>query len=301
MANGGCIKSFDFKNLEACKIGQLIHDRDTSSTSDNRWVKTNERALADLHHNLGIVYEYFRLYHGHDSFDGKGKTICALAHVGTKMNDAYWDPALDIIVFGDGDGNTTKGFTSALDIVAHEFTHGITQHTAGLIYDDESGALNESFSDVFGALIDDNDWIIGEAATLNGKGLRSMSDPSRCGSYSKKDSWGELERKGMPQPVRKGDYYETLRDHRGVHINSGIPNKVAFLIAEGGTHDGNAIRGIGRRATAAIYYRALAFILTPSTDFADLRDALETACRIEFPGDERKLDTVSKALKSVGL
>lgn len=139
------------------------------------------------------------------------------------------------MVFGDGDGEIFNRFTIAIDVVAHELSHGVTESEAGLIYFEQSGALNESLSDVFGSLVkqyqrqqtaDKADWLIGEgllAKGIHGKGLRSMSQP---GSAYDDPILGK-----DPQPAHMKDFVHTQQDNGGVHINSGIPNHAFYLAA----------------------------------------------------------------------
>jgi Zn-dependent metalloprotease len=139
------------------------------------------------------------------------------------------------MVFGDGDGEIFNRFTIAIDVVAHELSHGVTETEAGLIYFEQSGALNESLSDVFGSLVkqyhlkqtaDKADWLIGEgllAKGINGKGLRSMSEP---GTAYNDPLLGK-----DPQPAHMKDFIKTREDNGGVHLNSGIPNRAFYLAA----------------------------------------------------------------------
>jgi Zn-dependent metalloprotease len=131
------------------------------------------------------------------------------------------------MIFGDGDTVLFERFTIAIDVIGHELTHGVTQYDNGLIYSDQSGALNESISDVFGSLIkqynlnqtaDQADWLIGQGLLVSGEALRSMKDPGAGFD---------------PQPAHMRDYVDTIKDNGGVHINSGIPNYAFYLAAVG--------------------------------------------------------------------
>jgi hypothetical protein len=156
---------------------------------------------------------------------------------------------------------------ATLDVVAHEITHGITAMSAGLIYSNQSGALDESYSDVFAAMIDTANWTIGEG-TARGA-LRSMSNPPACllGSCPTPPP-----ARGDPDHISKlctstNDFCRWAADDGGVHTNSGIPNKVAFLIAAGGTHNGITVSGIGRTKTAELYFVVLTSFLAYNADF----------------------------------
>jgi len=293
MYPNGEIRTHDYQNN--AQGTQCILPNRLSSTSDDDWNKTKDLTEpATLHDYMGIVYQYFLTTHLRDSYNGSGKSINAIARVGGKDSDnAYWDPNCEIFVFGSGNGSSTRSWVASLDIVGHEFTHAVTSFTAGLIYADESGALNESFSDVFGKLIDNGNWLIGKAITISGSGLRDLQDPTRGKIYDKTDDTDTLEKKGYPQPDHYLDYWpDTNRDDNGgVHINSGIPNKAAYLI----------IRDLRIPDASRIYYRALTHELTSSSRFSDLRPALLQACADEFPGDTIRRDTIDKALRQVGL
>lgn len=212
------------------------------------------------HDNAGKVYTYFLNTFGRDSIDGTGGRIESTVHYrvdpSQPYNNAFWNGSQ--MVYGDGDGVVFGLLGTALDVVGHELTHGITQETAGLNYSGQSGALNEAFSDVFGALIDDANWEIGETVfspLIAGDALRSLSDPLRYGQPS---VWGEyLE---LPDTAPG--------DNAGVHANSGIINHIAFTIAE----------QIGRPKLAQIFYRTLTMKLTSQADFLDARDTTIVAC-----------------------
>jgi hypothetical protein len=197
---------------------------------------------------------------------------------GQSISNAFWDH--------DGGLWYTNGLVT-LDIVAHEFTHGVVQHTAGFVYANASGALNESFADVFASFIDGN-WTVGEGSTLGV--IRVMSDPSA---------------KGHPDHMDR--YYTGSDDHGGVHFNSGIPNHAAYLITAGGTHatSGISVDAIGVGKAQRIYYKALTEFLGPSATFMDARDGLLAACLelLETTGDidYRDCSAVINGYAAVGL
>jgi len=204
--------------------------------------------IQTTHAHIKTTYDYFFNEHGRDSFDGNGATIVSSVHLGSNYVNAYWNGTQ--LAFGDGDGVTAGPLGNALDIVAHEFGHALTQYTAGLIYQNQSGALNESMSDIWGAMIDDGDWMIGEdvwTPNTPGDAFRYMDNPP-LGT----------------QPGHMADYKNIQDDNGGVHINSGIPNKACYLTA--------AV--IGRTDTAKIYYRALTIYFTASTTFYEARVGL---------------------------
>jgi Zn-dependent metalloprotease len=216
---------------------------------------TGDRHADAAHDNAGVVYDYFWRTFGRNSIDGAGGAIESTVHF-SQRNNAFW--YLSQAVFGDGDGQTFGPLGTALDIVAHELTHGVTESTADLAYYGQSGALNESFSDIFGALVDSTNWEIGETVytpPIQGDALRSLADPMR---YGQPAVWGEY----LELPVTDAG------DQGGVHANSGIVNHVAYAIAQ----------QIGRDKLARIFYRTLTMKLTSMADFMDARDATVQAC-----------------------
>jgi Zn-dependent metalloprotease len=190
-------------------------------------------AVNEAYKGLGATYKFFEKAYGRNSIDGLGMELDGVVHYGTNYDNAMWDGQR--MVFGDGDGRLFKRFTLGLDVIGHELTHGVTETTAGLLYQGQSGALNESISDVFGSLIkqfqrrqtaDQADWLIGAeilGPAIKGKALRSLAKPGSA--YT--DLYGEKD----PQPASMSDYVRTTDDNGGVHINSGIPNHAFFLLA----------------------------------------------------------------------
>ncbi|MCL4165543.1 UNVERIFIED_CONTAM: hypothetical protein GTU68_019663, partial [Idotea baltica] len=174
----------------------------------------------------GFVREYFRETFDLNSMDGNGMDIVSNVHYGVDYNNAYWDG--DEMTYGDGDGLEFTNFASAIDVVAHELTHGVTQFLANLEYFSQPGALNEHFSDVFATIIkqkylnqtiSEADWLIGDSVVTDsfpGVAIRSMKAPGTANDF---DS----------QPDHMDNYYSGSQDNQGVHINSGIPNKAFYL------------------------------------------------------------------------
>ncbi|STW28032.1 extracellular metalloprotease [Klebsiella michiganensis] len=190
-------------------------------------------AVDEAYDYLGITHDFFWKSYQRDSLDNRGLKLTGSVHYGHEYQNAFWNGQQ--MVFGDGDGEIFNRFTIAIDVVAHELSHGVTESEAGLIYFEQSGALNESLSDVFGSLVkqyqrqqtaDKADWIIGEgllAKGIHGKGLRSMSQP---GTAYDDPILGK-----DPQPAHMKDFVHTQQDNGGVHINSGIPNHAFYLAA----------------------------------------------------------------------
>lgn len=216
----------------------------------------------NAHRYAADTFVFYNTRHGRNSFDSQGGTLVSTVHFGVGYQNAFWDGYQ--VVYGDG--------MAADDVVAHEITHGVTQYASNLIYAYQSGAINESFSDIWGEFIDQTNgsgtddasvkWLIGEDAAQGA--LRNMSDPTR---------FGDPDRMGSPF------YYHGPADNGGVHFNSGVNNKAAFLMTEGGTFNGRTITGIGMDKTAAVYYEAQVNLLTAGSNYNDLYYALVQACR----------------------
>ena len=187
--------------------------------------------INEAYDGLGATFDLFSDVYGRNSIDDNGMDLIATVHFGNQYNNARWNGSQ--MLFGDGDGTIFNRFTIAIDVIGHELTHGVTGATARLEYHDQSGALNESISDVFGSLVKQRslgqtaaqaDWLIGAgllAAGINGVALRSMKAPGTAydDPLIGKD----------PQPDHMSRYDSRTLDNGGVHINSGIPNK-AFVL-----------------------------------------------------------------------
>lgn len=260
-----------------------------SEDTDNNWSATGQGQEVDCHVYSRMVYDYFLMTHGRDSYDDAGADMNVHAHVGSPswmVNNASWSPSNQIVKAGDGDGTDWDSWCS-LDVLGHEWTHAVTEHTAGLIYSNESGALNESMSDVFACLIDGN-WLFGEDIWLGttAPAARNLEDPTNGGQYDTTDVINSVI--AGHQPDHTDDQYTGTEDYGGVHINSGIMNKAAHLIATGGTHRGITIcEGLGRDVLGRLYYQALTSYLTSSSDFEDMRDAVLDSLDDLYSGDVR--------------
>jgi Zn-dependent metalloprotease len=211
-------------------------------------------------YNTRVVYDYYKNTFDRNSMDNKNMNLMVIIHFQTNYDNAFWDGTW--MVYGDG-GQVFSPLAGALDVAAHEMSHGVIENTANLAYQNQSGALNESFADVFAVMVDRDDWKIGEDITLLQPGfLRDLANPAM----------------GLgPQPAKMSEYQNLPNteqgDWGGVHINSGIPNRAAYLIAEGLTTESLGT-SIGRSKTESIYYRALTTYLQASSQFIDARRAL---------------------------
>ncbi|CAH0318954.1 Thermolysin [Peribacillus sp. Bi96] len=282
--------------------GILTYDakNDNSSSNDTLYVGNSaafigdyDRALVDAHYNSEKVYDYYLNEHGRNSLDGEGMAIISKVHYGNNYNNASWNGRW--MTYGDGDGEFFISLSAGLDVAAHEMTHGVITHTANLVYRNQSGALNESFADVFGALVDDDDWEMGEdimapAAKADGvTRLRSLSNPnSVVVSNAERAAYGS----GV-YPAHMDEFYHmpTSVDGGGVHVNSSITNHAAYLIGQ----------EIGRHKLGQIYYRAISVYLTPNSDFSDARKAIVQSA-IDIYGEGSKEEAAAAAgFDSVGI
>jgi hypothetical protein len=205
------------------------------------------------------------------------------------------------MVYGDGDGVNFSPLVT-LDIAGHEMTHGVIQYTANLVYLNESGALNESWADVFGAMLERhvkgqsaNTWLIGEQAYtpgVAGDALRYMDDPHRAPNFGATAD---------DDPDHYSERYTGSGDNGGVHINSGIANKAFYLVAQGGTHHlGGSMTGIGADAAARIWFNALSF-MTTTTNFAGARTATLNAAAALYGSGGVQHTAVAAAWCMVGV
>lgn len=242
---------------------------------------TPDQVVNAAHDFAGKTYDFFLSSFQRDSWDGQGDTLRSLVHYKSGYNNAFWDG--NSVTYGDGDGDLFAPLCLSLDVVAHELAHGVTQAEGDLLYRYQSGALNESFSDIFGVLLDSADWMLGEdvyTPAIAGDALRYMDYPTRGG-----------------QPDHMADYLVTSSDNGGVHTNSGIPNKAAFLMAQGGTHHGITVPAMGRFKMAHVFYASYDW-LTPVASFNDARQASLEAARILYPPDTLSVD---RAWRAVGV
>ncbi len=201
--------------------------------------------------NLGAVYNFWRNNLGRDSFDNHGESINAYVHVAFSRGlNAMFTPSCDIFQF---DTNMVT-----LDIVGHEFTHGVVSKSSNLIYANESGALNESYADIFGYFVDNANWTIGEGSALGV--IRNMKNPPANG-----------------QPDLYANFVSSANtqagDFGGVHTNSGINNKAAYLIIQGDTFNFRTISGIGETKARLLFYNVVVNRLNASSQMIDARDA----------------------------
>ena len=268
----------------------------------------SDPAVVSAHSYAGVVYDFYKKLFNRNSIDGNGMSLISTVHYAKNYANAFWDPETNQMVYGDGDGKYYRPLCTDFDVVGHEMTHGVTDKTAKLTYANQSGALNESMSDVMGVLIqtwdkynvqnggtwefNDSDWVIGDeicTGKSNEKAFRSLKDPTL---YDQPDS--------MTSPNYYTKYWDQSKvstedaekiDYGGVHTNSGIPNKAAYLVA----------KSIGCEKTAKIYYRALTTYFNANTNFAGAYSGLVQAATDLYGANSNEVKALTSAFTSVGI
>jgi thermolysin len=286
--------------------------------TDDNWNSTIQRAGVDAHYGAAKTYDYYLNVHGRNGINGSGgpgvttaaanssiSLITSRVHFGTSgaYNNAFWFN--NMMSYGDGNGSQFSPLTT-IDICGHEMTHGVTENESNLTYSGESGALNESWSDVFGAMVElyadggvvsADTWKIGEDAYTpgtSGDALRYMNDPHLApnGGWTANDD-----------PDHYSERYTGTGDNGGVHINSGIANKAFYLAAVGGTHhlSGVTVTGMGPTDAARIWYSANANYMTSGTNFSGARTATLNAATAIFGGGSPQYNSTANAWCAVGV
>ncbi|RWZ55446.1 peptidase M4 family protein [Labedella populi] len=258
---------------------------------------TGDPAADEAYDGLGATHALLREAFGRASIDDAGLPLEATIHFGDAYDNAFWDGAR--MVFGDGDGQVFERFTRSLSVIGHELSHGVVQYSANFVYEGQSGALNESVADVFGALVeqhaarqssDQASWLIGVGLftdQVEGLAIRSLAAP---GTAYDDDVLGR-----DPQPGHMRDYIDTREDNGGVHLNSGIPNKAFHLAA-------TTIGGFAWEGAGPIWYDALtAGRLTAAATFAEFAAQTVSSAESLFGIDSREHAAVVAAWTSVGV
>ncbi|MFN0124285.1 MAG: M4 family metallopeptidase [Blastocatellia bacterium] len=308
-------KTFDFNN-RTCRLGCTSNGTIYSAPAGvfgATGALTNRASIGiDAHFFAGKTLDYFAATFGRRGIDNAGNKnlrfgfMVSRTHYGNNYNNAFWDGAA--MTYGDGDGRTFRPF-DAVDVVAHEMTHGITERSSRLEYRNQPGAANESFSDIFGAVVEryagnrtgaggvgypGNDWWVGEDLFVSNnpasptRGIRNMADPHLEGDP---DHFSEL--------------VNTSQDNGGVHINSGIMNKVFYLLSEGGTNHvdrtGTVVTGIGIFEAAKIAYDADTIYCMATDNFARVANAWMNAAKGRFGAGSVNARQTFNAWKACGV
>ena len=264
----------------------------------------DDPAANEVHWATEKTYNYFFQTHNRNSLDNNNMPLYSWIHYRENLNNAFWNGSW--MTYGDGDNQRFSSLTSP-DVVAHEMTHGVTDFSADLVYRAESGALNESFSDIFGEVAENymrgsNDWLIGGDFTVKpGKNcLRNMSNPNDPNAIAQQPD------------TYQGDFWRTItenchifNDHCGVHYNSGVQNYWFYLLSEGGSginddDEEYLVSGIGMDKAAAIAYRNLTVYLTSDSQYADAREGAIQAAIDLYP-NSNEVEQVRAAWCAVGV
>ena len=309
IANAGRIQRGGRRRADVMSAGgggqpqRTIRDAENKENLSGKIVRqegdgaTGDEAVDEAYDGLGATYTFFCDIFDRDSIDDEAMPLDATVHYGLNYDNAFWDGQR--MVFGDGDGSLFVRFTKSLDVIGHELAHGVTEDEAGLQYFNQSGALNESMSDVLGSLVkqhhlqqkaDDADWLIGAdllGPDVEGTALRSMKAP---GTAYDDDVLGK-----DPQPAHMKDFVQTTQDNGGVHINSGIPNHAFYLTAV-------ALGGFAWERAGRVWYEALRDPrLTQSSRFTTFAKATVRQATRLYGDTSEEAGAVKEGWRSVGV
>ncbi len=293
-AGGVKVRNVYTANQTSSLPGQLVRAEGAPATGD--------LATDEAYDGCGATYDLYWEVYQRNSVDGNGMQLNSTVHYQKGYDNAFWNGTQ--MVYGDGDEDLPPAqrlfnrFTIAIDVMGHELTHGVTQYTGNLIYSNQPGALNESFSDVFGSLVKQRslgqdvnmaDWIIGKGlltSNVNGVGLRSMKDP---GTAYNDPVLGK-----DPQPAHMKDYVTTSSDSGGVHINSGIPNRAFYLAAV-------ALGGYGWEKAGQIWYVTLRDRIKSTSNFQNAADLTFTVAGELYGVNSLEQQAVKNGWAGVGI
>jgi Zn-dependent metalloprotease len=272
----GVISIFDAREVTDRELKTVFL---IESTGANNWLADGVSAMV----NFGLTYDYFLERHNRNSLDGQGGNVQAVVRV-AQMDNAFWNGNLKMMFFGN-----VRPYPAALDVVGHELAHGVTQHAADLVYELQPGAMNESFSDIFGEMVEARtegrpDWKMG---TRLGKVFRDMKDP------------GSIQISGLnrPYPSKMSEFVELPNsndgDHGGVHINSSILNHCFYLLAEG------LPGAVGLLDAERIFYRGLTQHLQKQSQFIDARLGCLAAAEALFGAGSPQAKKTAEAFDAV--
>jgi Zn-dependent metalloprotease len=312
------ILTLDFKGnmprlVDFFKTG-VLHNADIATDIDNVW---NDAAVVDAHVYQGWTYDFYFKNFGRRGIDDANSPIVGIVHpllradaalyhpddVNTFIDNALWLGDLNVMMYGDGTGVFFNYLAGSLDVIAHELSHGVTQHSSDLIYLDEPGALNEAFSDIMGAAAEfyfqpfgsgpnRGDWLIGEDTYRPHPGfLRSLNNPIAA---------------GCPDHYALRQFIGTETDNGGVHINSMIAGHAFYLAVMGGRNrfSGIEVLGVGQadiQKMAKIFYRGFVFLLGPSSNFSDARAATLQAATDLYGAASNERTQLEQAWTAVGV
>lgn len=268
------------------------------AANGSSWWGTNEQNATSGHWAAEMTWDLYKNVYGRNGCNGAGREIKILVD----WEDTWGTPLVDNANYDLSDGGNDKirvGVTSngnrslsTLDVIGHEITHGLTRSTANLAYENESGALNESFPDIFGFMVERRaeggvfDWRMGEDAFIATGGIRDMQSPNLY---------------NQPEQVGGTLWYTGTADNGEVHINSGVQNRWFFLLSNGGFQNGVNVNGIGIDNAALIAWRTLLFYLGQYSNYNDARNGSINAATALFGECSNEVIQVRKAWAAVGV
>jgi len=306
---GDGIETYNMENGTILSNAVDFEDNNNNWTSAEYDNADKDNAALDAHWGMMMTYDYFNNIHNRNSFDNAGSLIEGYVHYYTDLNNAFWTS--DGIIFGDGDGVNFDPLTS-IDVVAHEFGHGVCDYTADFIFEAESGAIDEGLGDIWGACVENyadptkDIWVVGAEIDLRTghSGVRIMSNPN---AEYQPDTyggtwWGNIE--GCIPVCNPND--PDYNDCCWVHKNSGVMNYWFYLLSEGGTgtndnSDAYNVSDIGIEDAADITYRAESVYMTPNTTFVDARAHTFQAAEDLFGVCSQEVESVVDAWYAVGV
>jgi len=299
-----CLENGEFILKNEIGGGMQVYNANNTKENPNTIVTDegvnfqNDPTAIDVHYGTQQVDAYFKSIHQHNGIDNNNMPYLSWVHFGENFNHAFWNG--NWMTYGDGDNINYKPLTS-IDMVAHEIVHGIIDFSSELIYLNETGALNESFADFFGEVIEawaygSNDWILGaELVIADAKsGIRNLSNPK------------DMEMMQQQPDTYKGDlWYEGYNDHGGVHINSGVHNYMFYLLTEGGFGINDhgysySIAGLGMDKVAEMAYECMT-ILPSNANFQNARNNFIQIATGLYGEESNEVEQVKEAYAAVGV
>lgn len=268
--------------------GKLVRKEGETASSDV--------AVKEAYDGSGLTHEFFHKMYNRNSIDDNGMELVSTVHYGRNYGNAFWNGRQ--MTYGDGDGRIFNRFTAVIDVIGHEISHGVTERTAGLVYQDQPGALNEHFSDVFGSMVKqyskkqtvkEADWLIGQGLFTNKIRARALRDMAKPGTAYDDPKIGK-----DPQPDHMDRYFKGSQDNGGVHINSGIPNRAFYTTAM--NIGGNSWEKAGK-----IWYTVLTTKLNRRSQFQDCANATLQAATSLYGANSTEQKAVIDGWKTVGI
>lgn len=288
-SQGKTRKIYDAQNQGAARLpGKLVRSEGQASPH------SADPAVEEAYDHSGITYDFYDQVFARNSLDGAGMALVSSVHVGKSLNNAFWTG--EQMAYGDGDGKLFTRFTKSLDVVGHELSHGVITYSADLIYQNESGALNEHFADVLGMLTRQwhtktdaasADWLVGKDIMGPAAKARSLRTFTAEKAYENDPYFGT-----DPQPKHLRDQFKGSSDNGGVHINSGIPNHAFYLFA-------TALKGNAWETAGSLWYKTL-LTLKSDAQFTDMVQATDKAAVEQYGRGSAVHQALTLAWKAVG-